>query len=171
MTHTHTLRSVLAIPLMAGAAILWAAPTFAQSTSTVPVDTVVAAECSISATPLAFGEYDPVVGNASTALDGMATITLTCTKGAAASVGLDRGLNASGTLRRMTSASGDHLSYELHQDSMRLLAWGDDILSMLTLGAATSMAPRYLTVHGRVAGGQDVSAGAYTDSVTATVNF
>ena len=154
-----------------GLALVSTSPALAQSMTTVAVDTVVATECSVAVSPLAFGVYDPVVANASAVLDGTSTVTLTCTKGAAASVGLDRGLHASGTTRQMRSATGDQLTYELHQDSARMFVWGDDVMSMLTLGAATSMAPRYLTVHGRVPGGQDVSGGTYTDSITATVNF
>ena len=173
MTTRLTHRShLLGIAAVAGSlALVWTHPALAQSMSTVAADTVVATECSVAVSPLAFGVYDPVVANASAVLDGTATVTLTCTKGAVASVGLDRGLHTSGMTRRLRSGTGDHLTYELHQDATRMMAWGDDLMSMLTLGAATSMAPRYLTVHGRIAGGQDVSGGTYTDSITATVNF
>ena len=146
-------------------------PGFAQTTGAVAATATVTTECNITATPLAFGEYDPVVAHQTADLDGTATITLTCTKGAVASVALGLGLNASGSTRRMRSSIGDSLTYELHQDSSRLFVWNEEITSLLTLGPALSMAPRTLTVFGRVFGGQDVRAGTYTDSVLATVNF
>ena len=146
-------------------------PGFAQTTGAIAATATVTTECNITATPLAFGEYDPVGAHQAADLDGTATITLTCTKGAVASVALSLGLNASGSTRQMRSMTGDSLTYELHQDSSRLFVWNEEITSLLTLGPALSMAPRDLTVHGRVFGGQDVRAGTYTDSVLATVNF
>ena len=143
----------------------------AQTTSTVAATATVTTECHITVTPLAFGVYDPVVAHQTTDLDGTAAITLTCTKGAVASVALGLGLTPSGSTRRMVSNIGDYLTYELHQDSSRQFVWNEDITSLLTLGPALSMAPRNLTVYGRVFGGQDVRAGTYTDSVLATVNF
>lgn len=148
-----------------------ATPGFAQSTGAVAATATVTTECNITVTPLAFGEYDPVVAHQAADLDGTATITLTCTKGAVASVALGLGLNASGATRQMRSNIGNSLTYELHQDSSRLFVWNEEITSLLTLGPALSMAPRDLTVYGRVFGGQDVRAGTYTDSVLATVNF
>lgn len=148
-----------------------ATPALAQTTSTVAATTTVTTECNITVTPLAFGAYDPLVAHVTADLDGTATVSLTCTKGAAASVALAIGLNASGSTRRMISNIGDYLTYELHQDSARTFVWNEELTSLLTLGPATSMAPRNLTVYGRVFGGQDVRAGTYTDSVLATVNF
>ena len=57
--------------------------------------------CTISTAALAFGSYDPVVTNAATNLDGTGTVTVACTKGLTATVGLGLGSNASGSTRRM----------------------------------------------------------------------
>ena len=152
-------------------AVIASSSALAQTTSTVATTATVTTECNITVTPLAFGVYDPVVAHQAADLDGTATITLTCTKGAVASVALGLGLTPSGSTRRMISNIGDYLTYELHQDSSRQFVWNEDITSLLTLGPALSKAPRNLTVHGRVFGGQDVRAGTYTDSVLATVNF
>ena len=170
------MKNLLPIPVVAALAVsalgtLDAPPARAQTTSTVAATATVTTECNISVTPLAFGVYDPVVAHQTADLDGTATITLTCTKGAVASVALGLGLTPSGSTRRMVSNIGDYLTYELHQDASRLFVWNEEITSLLTLGPALSMAPRTLTVYGRVFGGQDVRAGTYTDSVLATVNF
>jgi len=142
----------------------------AQSNSTgVPVATTVIANCSISASPLAFGNYDPVVVHAASPLDAAGGVTITCTKGATTPIALDLGLNPTGSTRRMVSG-GDYLTYELYQNSGRTTVWGTGG-SAFTPPVAPSKAARLFTVYGRVPAGQDVRAGAYADTVTATVNF
>ena len=166
------------LPLLFAAALaasifstLGATTARAQSMSTVAATATVTSECNITATPMAFGVYDPVVAHDTADLDSTATISISCTKGTAAWVALGPGLNPSGTTRRMISNLGDYLTYELHQDTARTFVWNEELTSLLTLGPALSMAPRNLVVYGRVFGNQDVRAGAYTDSVLATVNF
>lgn len=100
----------------------------------------------------------------------MGSLTVACTKGAVTTIGLNLGANASGSTRRMTGA-GDYLTYELYKDSARTLVWGNSGGDLLDTGTAPSKAPRTFTVYGRVPAGQDVPAGAYVDTVTATVNF
>src|SRR4051812_25909441 len=89
-----------------------------NTTFTVSADVV--ANCTISASNLAFGNYDPVVANNTTGADLYAnsTLTVACTKGAPnVWIGLDAGSNsasASGTTRAMSAGGGNFLSYELH---------------------------------------------------------
>ena len=45
--------------------------------------------CTITTAPVAFGNYDSVAANATAPLDGLGTVTVACTKGAAAKVGLE----------------------------------------------------------------------------------
>lgn len=142
----------------------------AQSNSTgVPVATTVIANCSINTNPLAFGSYDPVVVHATSPLDAAGGVSITCTKGATTPIAMDLGLNPSGSTRRMVSG-GDYLTYELYQDSGRTTVWGTGG-SSFTPPVAPSKAARLFPVYGRVPAGQDVRAGAYSDTVTATVNF
>jgi spore coat protein U-like protein len=129
----------------------------------------VVGQCSISSTPLAFGTYDPVTANASSPLDGTATITIACTRGTTATVGLDGGAHTSGTVRRM-QAGADFLTYELFQDANRLTVWTNSGTGTLNV-VSTSSAPRAFTVFGRIAGGQDAAAGAYSDTIITTVNY
>ena len=108
--------------------------------------------------------------HASANLDGASAVTLTCTKGAVTTVGLDTGANASSSVRRMASG-GNFLAYELYQDSSRSTVWGNSGAALYDSGTAPSKAARTFQVYGRVEGGQDVPAGTYTDTITATVNF
>jgi spore coat protein U domain-containing protein, fimbrial subunit CupE1/2/3/6 len=161
---------------VAGALMLLAGSRQAQSgsaTSTLNVSMGVSNNCTISTAAVAFGAYDPVVTNAAAPLDGTGSVIIACTKNAATTVALALGSNASGTQRRMTDGAGtpSYANYELYQDSGRATVWGTAGAALLTPAVAPSKAARTFTVYGRVTAGQDIPAGAYTDSVVATVNF
>ena len=72
-------------------------------------------------------------------LDGTGTVTVTCTKGAPAKVGLSSGSNAQGTTRRMARAATAYLTYELYKDTARTIVWGN------TAHRQPSMSPRRRT--------------------------
>jgi spore coat protein U-like protein len=136
------------------------------ATSTFAVTATVAANCTISAGALTFGAYDPVVTNATTNLDQTSTITVACTKGSTGVVSLDNGANYSSG-RRM-KAGANFLGYEMYSDSGRTTVWNTTNTVSYT---AASKATSPLTVYGRVAAGQDVPVGSYSDSVIATITF
>src|SRR5438270_6999931 len=76
-------------------------PVFAaSSTANLSVTASVAANCTITTAPVAFGAYDPVGANAAADLNGAGTVTVACTKGTAATVDLGQGANLSGGSRR-----------------------------------------------------------------------
>ncbi len=145
-----------------------------SATSNFSVTASVANNCTISTSAIAFGAYDPIVSNATTPLDSTGSVTITCTKGAATTIGLNAGNNsasATGTTRAMKSGS-DYLSYEIYQNAGRTTLWGNSGADLFTPPVAPDKNPRTFTTYGRVPAGQDVPAGAsYTDTVTATVNF
>jgi spore coat protein U-like protein len=145
----------------------------AQSASTnLAVSASVAANCTISTTPVAFGAYDPVVTNASASRDAAGGVTIACTKGAVPTIGLGLGSNSlAPTTRRMLGVSGDFLTYELYQPAGYTTVWGTSGANLFSAGASTGRAGRTFAVNGRIPGGQDVATGAYTDTVVATVNF
>ena len=120
---------------------------------------------------MTFGAYDSVAANATAPLDGIGTVTVTCTKGAAAKVGLGAGSNAQGTTRRMSQGAAAYLTYELYKDTAHATVWGDTADTALDIPAAPNRNPRNFTVYGRVAAAQDATVGSYTDTVVATVNF
>jgi spore coat protein U-like protein len=159
----------------AGMALLLAAMgtsvSAATATANLGVSATVTNNCTISTSALAFGSYDPVVANASTDLDGTGTVSVACTKGVSATVGLGLGSNASGSTRRMTDGSGNYLTYELYQDASHTTVWGNAGAGLLSPAAAPSKAARNFTVYGQVVSNQDATAGNYSDTVVATVNF
>jgi spore coat protein U-like protein len=101
-------------------------------------------------------------------------VDVACTKGAAPTIGLNAGNNsasASGTTRAMSNGAGDFLSYEIFQNGGRTTVWGNSGAGLLTTAPAPSKAARSFPTFGRIPAGQDAASGAYTDTVTATVNF
>jgi spore coat protein U-like protein len=141
------------------------------SSTTLSVTATVSKNCTITTAPVAFGNYDSVAANATAPLDGLGTVTVTCTKGSPAKVGLNDGSNAQGTTRRMSQAATDFLAYELYKDTTHATRWGNTADTALDITAAPSQAPRNFSVYGRVPAAQPVAVGSYTDTVTATVNF
>jgi spore coat protein U-like protein len=167
-----------------GAAVLSSDPVHAASaTSNLSVTASVTANCTISTTAVAFGAYDPVVTNASTALNGNGSVTIACTKGSAPAITLDLGANASGAQRNMliTGGGSDVLAYQLYQPPNTTpgtactfpgsTVWGTSVAQTFTPTAPANKSGRAYNVCGTVAAAQDVSVGSYQDTVVATVDF
>lgn len=175
---------VLASLLGVGAALVAAQPAHAASpqTSNLAVSANIAANCQISTTPLAFGAYDPVVTNATTALNGNGSVIIGCTKGSAPTITLGLGANATGAQRNMLNGSNtDVMAYNLFQPPNNTpgtactfpgsQAWGTTGAAIFTPTVPGSKANRTYSICGTVPAGQDISVGSYTDTVVATVNF
>ena len=168
-------RTIAAITGFVVGAVLaagWAPDAHAASASAnLTVSASVTNNCTITTAPLAFGAYDPVVANASANLDGTGTVTIACTKGATTTIGLNLGNNGTGSTRRLGDGSSNFLAYEVYQDGGRSTIWGNSGGALLTPPAAPSKAARDFTAFGRVPSNQDIPAGSYSDTITATVNF
>ena len=129
-----------------------------------------APSCTISAGSVAFGSYDVF---ASSANDSTGTVTITC-NGAAHDIVVSLSTGASGAYNpRTMTRGGETLSYNLYRDAARTSIWGDGTGGTSTYtnaNPANNMAIN-ITVYGRVPANQDVSAGAYSDTVSAVINF
>ncbi len=163
-------RTVLS--LIALTALAVSVPAFAGSaTANLNVTSSVAANCTITTSPVAFGAYDPVVANASTDLTASGSVNVACTKGTVATIDLGNGGNLSGGSRRMGSGT-DFMNYALYQDAARTQVWGSGLAggSTASYTAATKNSTA-VTVYGTVPQAQDVTVGAYSDTVVATINY
>jgi spore coat protein U-like protein len=154
--------------------VLAAAPAFAATaTSSFTVTATVENTCTISTAGIAFGVYDPIVTHAAAPLDAAGSVTITCTRGATTTIGLNSGNNgpsAVGTTRAM-AAGANYLSYEIYQEAAHSTVWGNSGAGLYTPAAAPSSAARVFTTYGRIPAGQDVPSGSYSDTVLATVTF
>jgi spore coat protein U-like protein len=123
--------------------------------------------CSVATTNLAFGTYDPLIVNnagAGTDLDAQATITVTCSTATATVVWI-----TPGTAGRTMTGPGN-LSYELYSDDTRTVPWGATQTDAVQVSVPNGVATQ-VPVYGRVPRGQNVPVGAYSQTVTVTVNF
>jgi spore coat protein U-like protein len=143
---------------------------FAQVTTQLGVSADVTNNCTIADAPaLTVGNYNVL---SATPLTPTATLAVTCTAGAVATIALDPGANtahAVGTTRAMADG-GNYLSYELYQDAGLSTVWGLDENAKVEPAAPSTTAVDY-TVYASVPAGQSVPAGTYTDSVAVTVSF
>lgn len=147
-----------------------AAKGFAASATTyLSVTLTVQPNCQVAVTDLHFGSYDPLLVNAEQPLDATADLTMLCTNHAQATIKIDYGRNPLGLNRTMIFGS-DRVTYSLFQDPSRTRLWADGENGMHVTGAG-GRAPQRYVVYGRVAAGQEVPPGGYTDVVMATVDF
>ena len=109
----------IAIGFGTASLLAMAQASYAGSTAvTLTVSASVTENCNVTNTAtLAFGAYDPVSANASTAKTGAATIAMTCTKGAnGVTIDVANGSNFSGGTRRLkASGSATFLNYAVYQ--------------------------------------------------------
>ena len=146
--------------LVSGIALAWllsARPAAAQS-------------CTIS-TPknVAFGNYS-VYG--ALPVDATGTVRINCNNATnSAIVDLSDG-NAPNFTPRYMLKGIEQLTYNLFLDAAHTQIWGDNTGGSLHWGPTNPPTGNLnITIYGRLTAGQDVSAGAYTDSITSTVNF
>lgn len=129
--------------------------------------------CTISASGVAFGAYNP---QSSTARDGTGTLNLACPPSVTAPiVALDAGLWGAVNARRLSSGSFT-LNYNLYTTTARSVIWGNGLLGTVTQtlsGGTVSGGTRNFsrTIYGRIPALQNVGAGTYGDTITITVIF
>lgn len=144
--------------LVLAATIFLAEPVFAQS-------------CSVSVRgDIAFGTYDPLLtGN----LDTTGTIRIGCSKFQAIpmyTVKMGTGSGAGYLPRRMFKGA-EGLNYNLYLDGAYSMIWGDGTSGTSFLTETAVASNKSYIVYARTPLGQDVSAGAYSDIVTVTVEW
>jgi spore coat protein U-like protein len=126
-----------------------------------------ATNCSVSASPLNFG----TTGVLRTALDGMSSITVTCTNAAPYTVALDGGLSgATNPAQRKMSQASVTITYGLYQNSSHTLPWGGSIGVDTMAGTGTGLAQTF-TVYGRVPAQNTPAPGTYADTVVLTISY
>lgn len=132
------------------------------------VTATAAAGCRISlATDLDFG----AAVDLSAARDQNSKILVRCPLGVPWAIALDDGLHSAAGTRRMQTAGGQLLAYELYQDAARSQRWGDLGAAVVTGVGAGETLPHTAIVHGRVPGQPIPKPGAYNDAVTATLTY
>jgi spore coat protein U-like protein len=131
-------------------------------------------QCTMNATPINFGNYDAF---SSTPLDATGTITVNCAA-IVNKVNVKLGVSSSSgsfNPRRMKRSGGsDLLDYNIYTDVTRTVIFGDGTGGTSDIGIKRAGTPapwsENIGMYGRISPGQEVSAGTYSDTLTATVN-
>ena len=140
----------------------------ATSAASMLVTATVQGACAVTANPLPFGNYSTTATSTANS-----TIGVICTYGTPYNVGLNAGVGsgASGTSRLMTQAAGTStLTYNLYSDAGLSTLWGGTVGTNTVAGSGTGLGQN-LTVYGQVPSGQNVPAGAHTDTITVTLTY
>ena len=161
--------------LMAVAAVLitaGAAPAYAQTASSnLGVSATVTDNCTVSTSPVAFGNVDATSG---ANVDATGGISVTCTNGTAWSASADAGAGTGAPLASRKLADGANLlNYSLYTEATRTTLWGDGVGGTTATidGTGTGVA-QASTIYARVPSGQtSVPAGSYADTVAVTVTY
>lgn len=162
--------------------VLAAAPVIAgEASANLSVSATIPSVCRVSTSAVSFGSYDPIGVNALVPLNASGAVTIACTKGSTATVGLGPGANASGSARRMRDIGSNLLTYELYKPSSAdpgapclygsPVIWTNISGGLFVPGAAPGKNVRSYSICAQVAAGQSLPAGGYDDIVLVTVNF
>ena len=159
----------IAAAILAGAAVLVAAPAFAGNTvgGTINLGLTVIDECTIDTDDLDFG----TTGIVSTNVDTTADITIECTKRTPYAIALSAGDNATAgdvLTRKMKNADNDLVNYQLYSDNFSTV-WGKTVGTDTVDSASAAGTLETHTIHARVPSHQNVPIGSYVDHVTATI--
>jgi spore coat protein U-like protein len=128
------------------------------------------AACTVSSTGVAFSPYDVF---ATTANTGNGTITYNCgNKDKNVEIDLSAGSSGSFVNRTLTQGTNT-LTYNLYTDAAFGTVWGDTSggTGVYTKANPPNALDVNVPVYGRIPAQQDAPAGAYTDTIVATINF
>lgn len=128
------------------------------------------ASCTISVSSMNFGSYNVFSGSD---LDSTATITYNCNPQARPiSITLGKGQSSTYSPRTMNQGS-ERLNYNFYLDAGRTSVWGDGTggTGIYSQANPPNNQDVNVTIYGRVPASQDIAAGSYSDTVSATINF
>lgn len=131
------------------------------------------AACNVTATGVSFGAYDVF---SAVPLDSTGTVSVSCDEVPPPDpvISIGPSGNSGGFYpRRMRRSSGSGmLEYNLFTDPSMTRVWGDGTAGTSTVqlkNVHRQKPPVVTTIYGRISAGQNVSSGAYGDTLTVTI--
>jgi len=139
------------------------------------------ADCSVSATGVAFGIYDPTT-TAPNDSSGNVTVVCTHVSGGASQISYSVALSTGGSgtyAQRRLSGTSTPLAYNLYTNTARSIVWGNGTAGTAAPSNTVTVGPgvgngRREDVHpmyGRISAQQDALQGSYSDSIVITLTF
>lgn len=139
----------------------------ATDTTNMTVKITVTATCDIHTVAPTDVDFGSVASTATNVASTGGVLSVKCTTGTPYTIGLDNGLNFS-TTRQMKNGTANFVGYGLFRDAAFASAWGSTV--PLSASGTGNGANQNFTVYGRVPSAAS-AAGAYTDTVVATVTY
>lgn len=128
--------------------------------------------CQISVTSVIFGTYNVFSGSP---VQSTGSVTISCGPAVPSPIRVSLDEGQSGTYSpRELSQGGETLAYNLYTNAARTQIWGNGTSGTFDVFVARPAKGTWsppVTIYGEIPAAQDVSAGTYTDNVTAIVNF
>lgn len=154
------------VAALLGTSVLFASPALAVNSDSFGVSLTIEHECTITAGDLTF----PATGMIDHNVDTTAALNVLCTDESPYAIGLSAGANAGGDTdeRKLLGPGGRTVDYQLYTSGAFDTIWGNE-MGEDTVDDASADESNDYTIHARVPTGQNVPAGVYTDTVTATV--
>lgn len=166
--HQMTKFAAGAIALALSATSAQAANNNGSTTGVMAVTAIVAESCTVVAGAMNFGTVSP-----GAAANSSATLNLVCTPNADYDILLNGGTNANAGQRRLANPGAtEFIPYNLYIDSGLTQPWGNTVGTNTKAGTVGALGTATHQVYGQVPStATPVTAGAYSDVVTVTVNF
>lgn len=168
-----TLIAFLIIASGAQAAAATTVTAHGKHTVAVSVKGSVATTCTLTTASFDFSIGIGYIHAPRNAIIKQASLSVKCTKGAQAQIGMDYGLHAGAAgsqfgSRSMRDSSGDFLGYELCHDNACSAVWKPTGFNYVSASDKGSSVP----VWTRITTGQpQAKQGSYNDAVTVTISF
>ncbi len=122
-----------------------------------------AANCTIKATGVSFGNYTTAVQEV------VGTVTVTCTTNSSYAIALNQGLGPGATVTNRSMTSGPNvLGYGLYSDAARTVYWGDSAGTNWVTGTGTGKEQKY-NIYAEIPANEFVNVASYADTITALV--
>ncbi|WP_126174703.1 Csu type fimbrial protein [Tsuneonella rigui] len=139
-----------------------------QATNTVDAKVTVVSGCSLQTSDLMFVAPNPLIG---LIIDSSTNLTVKCTPNTDYSIDIDDGAQPQATnKRRMISAGGATIPYNVYFNAARTAVWGKGAGKNFAGNSGTGAA-QSIPVYGRVTIAALIPAGGYKDTLTVTLNF
>lgn len=139
------------------------------ATTTMGVSANVQSACIVTSNNLSFGNYNPTGASPT---DATTTFNVTCTTGTSFTVGLNAGTTSGATVTTRQMVNGaSTLGYALYSDTSRTTNWGNSPGTDTPAATIAGTSASTFTIYGRIPAQQNVAAGAYTDTITITINY
>lgn len=142
---------------------------FNANTSGTTWTATIAANCTVTATSLAFGSASLIASN----IDSTSSVSVTCTNGTPYKIALNFGTGVgSGPVnnRRMTGPGGAYVKYSIFKDAARSSEWGDSLGISTNDGTGIGSTQNY-TAYARVFSQTTPASGTYSDTIVVTVDY